>query len=148
MIEKNDYNDIFFYNLEGKKVFLKDLDNTILYFFPKSFTPGCTLEGKLFNEFYNKFKKEKYNIIGVSCDEIEVLKKFKTKLNLKFEFFKADCEVLEKLNVYKEKTVFGKKKKGIVRTTFIIKKGKIIKKFEKVKVKTHIEEVYQFITNL
>ncbi len=137
-----------FYNLEGKKVFLKDLKKTILYFYPKSFTPGCTLEAKLFNEFYNKFKKEEWNIIGVSCDEIELLKKFKEKLNLKFELLKADCKTLEKLDVYKEKNVFGKKKKGIVRTTIIVDKGKIIKKFEKVKVKTHIEEVYQFIKTL
>ncbi len=148
MVEKStDIKNIYFYD-ENNKIFLKDLEKTIVYFYPKSFTPGCTLEAKMFNDFYNKFKNKNWNIIGVSCDDFDLLKKFKEKYNLKFPLLKADCDVLEQLDVYKEKTVFGKKKKGIVRTTIIVDKGKILKRYNNVRVKEHVDEVYSFIKTL
>ena len=125
-------------------------DNTsIIYFYPKDDTPGCTKEAIEFSNYFEKFKKLGVKIIGVSKDSIEKHKKFKNKYNIKFDLASDDGTLCNLFNVWVEKSMYGKKYMGIQRSTFVIDKNlKIISVWRNVKVKGHVEEVYNFIENL
>lgn len=129
----------------GVNVSLKDFEGrkVVLYFYPKDNTPGCTKEACDFRDFFPDFKKKQITVIGISPDSIESHKKFVQKFNLPFILLSDEKkEVLKKYNVWKEKSMYGKKYMGVERTTFLINEdGKIIKIFPKVKVSGHIEEV-------
>lgn len=129
----------------GVNVSLKDFEGrkVVLYFYPKDNTPGCTKEACDFRDFFPDFKKKQITVIGISPDSIESHKKFVQKFNLPFILLSDEKkEVLKKYNVWKEKSMYGKKYMGVERTTFLINEdGKIIKVFPKVKVNGHIEEV-------
>ena len=127
---------------------LKDY-TSIVYFYPKDDTPGCTKEAIEFTNYFEKLKKLGVKIIGVSKDSIEKHKKFKNKYNLKFDLASDDGTLCNLFNVWVEKSMYGKKYMGIERSTFVIDKDlKIIGVWRKVKVKGHVEEVYNFIENL
>ena len=127
---------------------LKD-NNYIIYFYPKDDTPGCTKEAIEFSNYFEKLKKLGVKIIGVSKDSIEKHKKFKNKYNIKFDLASDDGTLCNLFNVWVEKSMYGKKYMGIERSTFVIDKDlKIISVWRKVKVKGHVEEVYNFIENL
>ena len=125
-------------------------DNTsIIYFYPKDDTPGCTKEAIEFSNYFEKLKKLGVKIIGVSKDSIEKHKKFKNKYNIKFDLASDDGTLCNLFNVWVEKSMYGKKYMGIERSTFVIDKDlKIISVWRNVKVKGHVEEVYNFIENL
>ena len=125
-------------------------DNTsIIYFYPKDDTPGCTKEAIEFSNYFEKFKKLGVKIIGVSKDSIEKHKKFKNKYNIKFDLASDDGTLCNLFNVWVEKSMYGKKYMGIERSTFVIDKDlNIIGVWRNVKVKGHVEEVYSFIENL
>lgn len=132
-------------NQDGKKVSLKDFKGKkiVLYFYPKDNTSGCTKEACNFRDEFPKFKKSSAVIIGVSPDSVGSHKKFAEKYDLPFMLLAdEDKKVLQLYDVWKEKSMYGKKYMGVERTTFIIdENGKIKKIFNKVKVDGHNEEV-------
>jgi thioredoxin-dependent peroxiredoxin len=135
----------------GEKVKLssfKNKKNIVLYFYPKDMTPGCTTEACDFRDNFKKFKDTE--ILGVSIDSPERHQKFIEKQNLPFSLISdEDKKVVEKYGVWQEKSMYGKKFMGIVRSTFIIDKtGKIRKMYPKVKVKGHVEEVMAIVKGL
>ena len=124
---------------------LKDLrgSNVVIYFYPKDSTPGCTTEGRDFNALLGRFKRAKTVILGVSRDSIASHEKFKAKQGFKFELLSDPDEVLcRKFDVIHEKTLYGRKFMGVVRSTFLIDAdGKLRAEWRNVKVKGHAEEV-------
>ncbi len=133
-------------DVEGKKRTLKEFlgKKVVLYFYPKDMTPGCTTEACDFRDAFPNFKKLKAVVIGISPDSVERHKKFIEKYDLPFLLLSDEKKtVLEKYGVWKEKSMYGKKYMGVVRTTVLIdEKGVVRKIYPKVKVKGHVEEVY------
>ena len=121
---------------------------TILYFYPKDDTPGCTLETKDFNSFYNKFIKLDCEIYGISKDTIESHLKFKKKYKVKFELLSDENKIaIKDFKVWGKKKFMGKEFMGLIRSSFLLKKNNIIKEWRNVRVKGHAEEIYNFIKN-
>ena len=131
----------------GNSVSLKDFlgKKVVLYFYPKDDTPGCTKEACNFRDDFSLIKKEGAVILGVSADSVKKHKKFADKYNLPFSLLSDENKkVLEKYGVWQEKSMYGRKYMGIVRSTFIIdEKGKLKKIFPKVKVTNHNKEVLE-----
>ena len=131
----------------GKVVSLSDYNgkNVVLYFYPKDNTSGCTAEACNFRDGFPKFDNLKAVILGVSPDSVDSHKKFAEKYNLPFTLLSDEKkEILEKYEVWKEKSMYGKKYMGVERTTYIIDaEGKIKKIFSKVKVPNHNKEVLE-----
>lgn len=115
----------------------------VIYFYPRDNTPGCTTETTGFGEAYAQFKKAGTQILGISNDSIASHEKFKAKLKLPFELLSdEDKTVSELFEVYKEKSMYGKKFMGVERSTFLIdSKGVLRQEWRKVKVPGHVEEV-------
>ena len=121
---------------------------TVLYFYPKDDTPGCTLETKDFNSFYNKFKKLNCEIYGISKDTIESHIKFKNKYKVKFELLSDENKIaIKDFKVWGKKQFMGKEFMGLIRSTFLLKKNIVVKEWRNVRVKGHAEEIYNFIKN-
>ena len=121
---------------------------TVLYFYPKDDTPGCTLETKDFNLFYNKFKKLNCEIYGISKDTIESHLKFKKKYKVKFELLSDEIKIaIKDFKVWGKKQFMGKEFMGLIRSTFLLKKNIVVKEWRNVRVKGHAEEIYNFIKN-
>jgi peroxiredoxin Q/BCP len=115
----------------------------VLYAYPKDDTSGCTVESCEFGELFPRFKRRKAVILGISPDPVKSHAKFKAKYELPFTLL-ADTEkvVLQAYDVWKEKSMYGRKYMGVERTTFVIDPtGHIVKVFEKVKPAGHAEEV-------
>ena len=128
---------------------LKIKSPTVLFFYPKALTGGCSVEVADFQNYLNKFKKIGYEIIGASKDTVEKNRKFSDKYKLKYPLGSDQGKNCEKLGIWVEKSMYGKKYFGIDRSTFIIdKNGKILKHWNKVKVKGHAEEVYNYCKDL
>ena len=131
----------------GEVISLESLKgkNVVLYFYPKDDTSGCTAEACNFRDEFPKFKKVDAVILGVSLDSVESHKKFAAKYKLPFSLLSDEKkEVCEKYGVWQEKSMYGKKYMGVVRTTFVINEKGIIKKiFPKVKVEDHNTEVME-----
>lgn len=122
----------------------------VLYFYPKDCTSGCTQEGKEFATHFKKFASLNTVILGVSRDTVKLHKKFKAEQQFPFELL-ADTEqkVCEAYGVLKEKTIYGKKTRGIERSTFLIDKNGILRReWRKVQVPGHVEEVLQAVGEL
>ena len=130
-----------------QKIRLKDLrgKNVVIYFYPKDSTPGCTTEGRDFSALHDKFKRANTVILGVSRDSIASHDKFKEKQGFKFELLSDPEEKLcRKFDVIHEKTLYGRKFMGVVRSTFLIDaEGKLRGEWRNVKVKGHAEEVLE-----
>jgi peroxiredoxin Q/BCP len=129
----------------GESVSLKDFRGrkVILYFYPKDNTPGCTQEACDFRDSIARFKKKEVVVLGVSPDSIESHKKFKSKFDLPFALLAdEDHKIAEAYGAWGEKSMYGKKFMGIIRSTFLIdEKGKIGEVFEKVKVDGHVGQL-------
>ena len=119
----------------------------ILYFYPKDNTSGCTQEACDFRDNINRLTNYA-TVIGVSPDSIKSHKSFKEKQSLNFILLSdPEHKLAEKFEVWKEKSMYGRKYMGIERTTFIIdKNGKIEKEWRKVKVKGHVDEVIEYLS--
>jgi peroxiredoxin Q/BCP len=134
-------------NQDGKTVSLNDFQdqNIVLYFYPKDDTSGCTKEACNFRNEFPKFGKLDAVILGVSPDSVESHKKFAEKYILPFDLLSDEKkEVVQQYDVWKEKNMYGRKYMGVVRSTFIVDKNKVIRKiFSKVKVADHNQEVMQ-----
>ncbi len=129
----------------GEKVKTTDLlgGPLILYFYPKDDTPGCTSEASQFRDIYKQFQKKNARVVGVSRDSVESHQKFKKKYSIPFALL-ADTEskLCDAFGVIVEKTMYGKKRLGIQRSTFSIdEKGKIVNVWPRVSVDEHAEEV-------
>ncbi|MBN8584906.1 MAG: thioredoxin-dependent thiol peroxidase [Ignavibacteria bacterium] len=133
----------------GEKISLKDYKGkkVVLYFYPKDMTSGCTQEACDFRDSIKKFEKKNTVVIGVSPDDTKSHNKFKDKYGLPFTLLSDETkEMLNDYGVWQEKSMYGRKYMGVVRTTFIIdEKGKIEKIYDKVKVPGHIEEILKEI---
>ena len=132
-------NNISRSNLEGKK--------TILYFYPKDDTPGCTLETKDFSKLYKRFKSLKYEVVGISKDDIKSHLSFKKKYKVPFQLLSDEkVQVQKKYGVWGMKSFLGKKYMGTIRSTIAINKhGKILRVWPNVRVKNHAQEVLDFV---
>jgi len=120
----------------------------VIYFYPKDNTPGCTLEGQSFRDNIEKFTALNTIILGVSRDTVRLHETFKCKQEFPFDLLSDEDENLCQLfDVIKMKNMYGKQVRGIQRSTFLIDpKGTLIREWRKVKVKNHIEEVLDALT--
>ena len=130
---------------DGSTVALKDLKGkkVVLYFYPKDDTSGCTTEACEFRDSWKSVLKAGAVVLGVSPDPVSSHLKFRKKYSLPFPLL-ADTEhaVAEAYGAWGEKSMYGRKYFGILRSTFIIdERGKVTKVFEKVKPKGHAGEV-------
>jgi peroxiredoxin Q/BCP len=123
--------------LRGKRV--------VLFFFPKSDTPGCTKEACEFRDSSKKFTRLDAEIVGVSPDQPEAQQKFAAKYSLPFTFVAdPDHSIAEAYGVWKEKSMYGRTYMGIERSTFVVgADGKIEKVFSKVKPEGHAAQVLE-----
>jgi peroxiredoxin Q/BCP len=135
-----------------KQISLKDLkgQNVVLYFYPKDSTPGCTTEGQNFRDNYAKFKRQNTIVFGVSRDSLKSHENFRGKQNFPFDLLSDEDEYLCQLfDVIKLKNMYGKKVRGIERSTFLIDdKGKLRQEWRKVKVDGHVDEVLTAVKTL
>ena len=122
----------------------------VLFFYPKDSTPGCTIEAKDFSSAYSKFSALNTKVFGISKDTQNSHVKFVTKHTLTTPLLvDEDKSICEAFGVLKEKSMFGKKYMGIVRSTFLIDpNGSIVKIWSPVKINGHVEEVLSAVTEL
>ena len=115
----------------------------VLYFYPKDDTPGCTAESCAFESLLPRFKKSRAAVLGVSILDEKSKAKFAAKHGLTFPLLAdADHAVAEKFGVWQQKMRYGRTYMGIVRTTYLIgPDGKVIQRWDKVKVDGHVDEV-------
>lgn len=138
-------------NIDGieKEYSLNDFkgQKVILYFYPKDNTSGCTQEACDFRDNINRLTSYA-TVIGVSPDSIKSHKSFKEKQSLNFILLSdPEHKLAEKFEVWKEKSMYGRKYMGIERSTFIIdKSSNIEKEWRKVKVKGHVDEVIEYLS--
>ena len=124
-----------------------DSEHTIVYFYPKDNTSGCTIEAKEFTELLPKFKKLKTHIYGISKDTEKSHCNFIEKHNLKINLLSdEDHSIQEKYGVWQMKKFMGREFMGTVRTTFLIdRNGKVTFVWENVKAFGHAKEVLEKI---
>jgi peroxiredoxin Q/BCP len=122
----------------------------VLYFYPRDNTSGCTQEGLDFASLQPQFKKAKALILGISPDTVASHEKFKQKMEFPFELLSdPDQKVCNLFEVYKEKSMYGRKYMGVERSTFLIDgKGVVREEWRKVKVKGHAEAVLAAVKSL
>jgi peroxiredoxin Q/BCP len=122
----------------------------VLYFYPRDNTPGCTQQGADFRDAYPAFKRASCEIYGVSRDTLRSHESFKAKMKFPFELL-ADPEeaVCGRFAVMKQKNMYGKKVRGIERSTFVVDaKGVLAREWRGVKVPGHVQEVLNFVKAL
>ena len=122
---------------------------TVVFFFPRANTSGCTKEAVEFSELINEFQKLNTRVIGISKDTVEQQKKFREKHNLKCALGSdVDGNICNLFSVWVEKSMYGRKYMGIQRSTFLIDQNcKIVKTWPKVKVPNHAKEVLNIIVD-
>ena len=127
-----------------------NLCKTVVFFFPRANTSGCTKEALEFSHLIEEFKKLNTLIIGISKDSPEQQKKFRDKHDLKCELGSdIDGKICEIFSTWVEKSMYGKKYMGIQRSTFLINtERKIQHIWNKVKVPGHAEEVLEVVKKL
>jgi peroxiredoxin Q/BCP len=117
----------------------------VLYFYPRDNTPGCTLEGQDFQRLLPAFKRAGVRVCGVSRDSLAAHQKFCAKFGFDFELLTdEDGQACALFDVIHEKNMYGKKVKGIVRSTFLIDAaGKLRQEWRKVKIEGHAAQVLE-----
>ena len=122
----------------------------VLYFYPKDNTPGCTTESQQFRDLYPEFQKLGCAVYGISRDSLKSHESFKTKMSLPFELLSDTEETASKMfGVIKMKNMYGKKVRGIERSTFVIGPDGIMRReWRGVKVPGHVQEVLEFVRTL
>lgn len=115
----------------------------VIYFYPKDDTPGCTKESCAFQDNLPRFKKSKAAVLGMSMLDSKSKAKFAKKYDLTFPLLADENHsVMEKYGVWQEKSMYGRKYMGVARTTYLIgPDGKVVKRWDGVKVDGHAEEV-------
>ncbi|MCA9285520.1 MAG: thioredoxin-dependent thiol peroxidase [Phycisphaerales bacterium] len=141
----------------GKERRLKDFLGrpVVLYFYPKDDTSGCTAEACQFRDAQPKFGKTTAVVLGVSPDDVESHRKFAAKHDLNFTLLadppssKGVPKVCDLYGVWQEKSMYGRKYMGVVRTTYLIDEaGKVARRWDKVKVPGHAEEVLEAVKEI
>jgi peroxiredoxin Q/BCP len=129
----------------GKKVSLADLAGrkVVLYFYPRDDTPGCTTEACAFRDQHARLEKAGAVVLGVSGDPLASHEKFRRKHGLPFDLLvDEDNQVAKRYGAYGEKTLYGKKVVGTIRSTFLIdERGKVAAAWSPVKVAGHADAV-------
>ena len=122
----------------------------VLYFYPKDDTPGCTKESCAFQDHLPKFRKGKTVVLGVSVLGTASKARFAAKYGLKFPLLAdEDHAVMEQYGVWQEKSMYGKKYMGVARTTYLIGgDGKVVRRWDGVKVDGHAEEVLRAVQEI
>jgi peroxiredoxin Q/BCP len=132
---------------EGGTVKLSDFAGkpVVVYFYPRDNTPGCTVEAEGFRDAHAKFTKLGVAVVGVSKDSIASHCKFRDKYKLNFPLLSdPDGKVLEAYGAWGDKVMYGKKLKGVIRSTVLIDgDGKVAHHWPKVSVKGHVDEVLE-----
>ncbi len=122
--------------------------HVMLYFYPKDDTPGCTKESCDFQASLPTYKRRKAAVLGVSILDEKSKAKFAAKHGLTFPLLAdADHAVAEKYGVWQEKSRYGRKYMGIARTTYLIgPDGKVVERWDNVKVDGHVDAVAEALT--
>ena len=122
----------------------------MLYFYPKDNTPGCTQQGSDFRDLHSSSARPAPQIYGISRDSLKSHEGFKAKMKFPFELLSdADEAVCEPFGVMKLKNMYGRKVRGIERSTFVIdEKGVLAREWRGVKVPGHVQEVLNFVKAL
>jgi peroxiredoxin Q/BCP len=125
-------------------------ERVVLYFYPRDMTPGCTTEACDFRDNLGRVKQAGAVVYGVSKDSIASHEKFRDKHELNFVLLSDDeLDVHKKYGAYGEKTMYGKKVQGVIRSTFLIdEKGKIARVWRNVKVGGHVDKVLEALQAL
>jgi thioredoxin-dependent peroxiredoxin len=136
----------------GQTVRLSELRGSpfVLYFYPKDNTPGCTTEGQNFRDLHAQFAALSCRIFGVSRDSLKSHESFKAKMSFPFELLSDPEEkACSAFDVIKMKNMYGRKVRGIERSTFAIDAGGIVRgQWRAVKVPGHAQEVLDFMQSL
>ncbi len=121
----------------------------VLYFYPKDDTPGCTTQAINFSAVKEELAARGVEILGVSADSIEKHEKFRAKHNLTIDLGSdPEMKMLNDYGVWVEKNMYGRKYMGIERSTFLIDEtGTILQIWQKVKVKTHLDDILTELGN-
>jgi peroxiredoxin Q/BCP len=141
--------DILGINQEGELIKAANFigKRLVLYFYPKDNTSGCTAEACSFRDNYFEFRKQGYEVVGVSIDDVSSHRKFKEKQSLPFDLIAdTDKALVELFGVWGEKSMYGKKYFGTLRTTFIINEQGIIERIflpQEIKTKSHAQQIEQ-----
>lgn len=133
----------------GKRVSLADFakDTLVVYFYPKDNTPGCTREAVEFAAAQKKLIAAGAKVVGVSKDSVKSHCGFRDKYSLNFPLLSdPSLSMHNAYGTYGDKVMYGKKIKGTIRSTFVIKNGKVTHVFSPVKVDGHVEKVLAAIT--
>ena len=141
-LANQDEEEICFRDIRGRWI--------VLYFYPKDNTPGCTTEACDFTDNLDNFNELNSIVLGVSPDSPKKHRNFIEKKDLKITLLAdEDKELVKQFDVWKPKKLFGKEYLGVVRSTFIINPdGEIAYKWEKVRVKGHVDEVKEKLNEL
>jgi len=134
-------------NQNGHKVSLNDFKGkkVVLFFYPKDHTPTCTVEACNLRDAYKELKKEGFEVIGLSPDSEESHQKFIHKNKLPYHLISdADLSMHKAYGVWGEKSLYGRKYMGTLRTTFVISENGIIERiFTKVKSNDHAQQILE-----
>ena len=132
-------------NQDGQTVTLSELDSeyTVVYFYPRADTPGCTIEAKEFRDEWEKYQAADVAVVGISDDPVEDLEDFREKYDLPFDLLSdEDGEVSTAYSSYGEKNVFGNEVMGVFRNTFVVgPDGDVVAVYEGVDPEEHAEEI-------
>ena len=122
----------------------------VLYFYPKDNTPGCTDEGRQFASLYNDFQKQRCAVFGISRDSLRSHENFKEKMDFPFDLLSdPDEQLCTMFDVIKMKNMYGKKVRGIERSTFLIDADGVLRReWRRVKVPGHATEVLSAVKSL
>lgn len=134
----------------GNSVSLSDYagqKNVVVYFYPKAMTPGCTVQACGIRDSYAEYSAQDTVVLGVSPDSVDRLVKFEDKQELNFKLLSdEDHGVVEAFGAWGLKKFMGREYMGVLRSTFVIdKNGNIVMVMEKVKTKTHHQDVLDWI---
>jgi peroxiredoxin Q/BCP len=142
--------DFTLVDADNNKVRLSDFSGkrVILYFYPRDNTPGCTQEACDFRDSKKNFDRKDTVILGVSPDSAKSHQNFRAKYDLPFILLSdPEKKVADKYGVFKEKKMYGKTVMGIERSTFLIdEQGKLAKEIRGVKVKGHVDELLDLVS--
>ena len=122
----------------------------VLYFYPKDNTPGCTTEGQNFRDLHAEFRNAGADVYGISRDSMKSHESFRTKMSFPFDLLSdAEESACKAFDVIKMKNMYGKKVRGIERSTFVIDgKGVVRREWRGLKVPGHVQEVLDYVKTL
>ena len=136
----------------GKSVRLSELQGrpVVVYFYPKDNTPGCTAEGQDFRDLYPRFRRRRTIILGISRDTLKAHENFKAKHKFPFQLLSdPDEDACKSYDVIKMKNMYGRKVRGIERSTFLIDPEGVVRRvWRKVRVPEHAAEVLAAVADL